>query len=170
VAGQLFQQPSGSSASGVPGSIDRRLKYAVGDLRDERGQRVDGSERDPERSEYVHVVLLQSSDADTRAACQLHTLNLWQSHADPNGHSDGDSHTDSNANGCAYTDGYTNGCAYTDGYANGYAYTDSYANSDAYTNCDTNTDGNFNTRSEVYTDAQTTSDTAASTLGVRWIC
>src|SRR5882724_12499231 len=109
--GQLLQQPPGSRASGVRGSIDRRLEYAVGDLRDDRRQRVDGSERDPERSECVHVVLLQCSGADTRLACELHTLNLWQSHADPDGHSHCDSHSDSNTNGDS----------------NSYAYADSYA-------------------------------------------
>ena len=95
MAGQLLQQSSGSRASGVRGSIDRRLEYAVGDLRDERRQRVDGSQRHPERSEYVHVVLLRSSDADTRPACELHTHKLWQSHADP----DCDSYSNSNGNG-----------------------------------------------------------------------
>jgi hypothetical protein len=114
----------------VRGTTDRRLEYAVGDLRDNRQQRVDGSQRHPARSECVHVVLLYGSDANTRAACELHTLNLWQSHADPDGHSHGDSHADSNTN-C-----YSNSYAYTDGhaycYSNSYAYTDGYAYCDSY--------------------------------------
>jgi hypothetical protein len=77
VEGQLLQQSSGSRASGVRGSIDRRLEYVVSDLRGDRGQRVDGRERDPERSEYVHVVLVQSSGADTRSARELHTHSVW---------------------------------------------------------------------------------------------
>ena len=35
----------------------------------------------------VHVVLLLRSRADTGPACELHTHNLWQSHADANGDS-----------------------------------------------------------------------------------
>ena len=77
VEGQLLQQSSGSRASGVRGSINRRVQYVVSDLRGDRGQRVDGSERDPEESEYVHVVLLQYSDIDPRPACELHTHRVW---------------------------------------------------------------------------------------------
>ena len=99
VEGQLLQQSSGSRASGVRGSIDRRLEYAVSDLRGDRGQRVDDSERDPERSENVHVVVLRSSDADPRPACELPTHNLRrESHADADGDSHGDAHSDSYAN------------------------------------------------------------------------
>jgi hypothetical protein len=96
VEGQLLQQSSGSRASGVRGSIDRGLEYVVSDLRGDRGQRVDGSERDPEKSEYVHVVLVQYSDVDPRPACELHTHKLRQSHADPNAYADKD-YTDAQA-------------------------------------------------------------------------
>src|SRR5438552_1961127 len=134
VEGQLLQQSPGSRASGVRGTIDRRLEYAVSDLRGDRRQRVDGSQRDPERSECVHVVLLQCSGADTGPACELHTLNLWESHADP----------DSDSNSYAYADTNTNG------YSNSYAHTDSYAYVDAYGPAETKPD------------AEATSDTAAS--------
>src|SRR5438552_5563672 len=152
VEGQLLQQSPGSRASGVRGSIDRRLEYAVGNLRGDRRQRLDGSQRDPERSECVHVVLLRYTRADTRRACELHTLNLWQSHTDPDGHSHCDSHSDRNtncySNGYAYADSYaycdSNSYAYTDSYAyghsNSYAYTDSYSNVDAYGPAETNPD------------------------------
>jgi hypothetical protein len=92
----------------VRGTTDRRLEYAVGDLRGEREHRRDGSQRDPARSECVHVVLFYDKHADTRRACELHTDNLWQSHADPDGHSHGNSHSDSNTNG------YSNSYAYTE--------------------------------------------------------
>ena len=38
-----FNSPPGPAQAGVRGSIDRRLEYAVGDLRGDRRQRVDGS-------------------------------------------------------------------------------------------------------------------------------
>jgi hypothetical protein len=41
---------------------------------------------------------LQYSGADTRRACELHTINLWQSLADADGHGHGDAHSDSYAN------------------------------------------------------------------------
>jgi hypothetical protein len=73
---------------------------------------------------------LRYSGADTRRACELRTLNLWQSHADPDSYAYCYAYADSNA----YC--YSHSYAYTDGYANchgnGYAYTDSYANVDAY--------------------------------------
>src|SRR5947207_13642648 len=78
----------------VRGTADRRFEYAVGDLRGEREQRLDGRQRDPARCDSVHVVLLPASGADTRRACGLHTHRLWQSHADTDGDGDG------------YTDGY----------------------------------------------------------------
>jgi len=136
VEGQLLQQPPGSRASGVRGSIDRRLKYAVGDLRDDRRQRIDGSQRDPARSECVYVVLLRRSDADTRPACGLHTVNLWQSLADADGHSHGDSHSDSNTNGYRHSNFGSFGYAYSNSYS--YAYTDSYAY--GYSDGDANAD------------------------------
>jgi hypothetical protein len=105
---------------------------------------------------------LYGSNADTRLACELHTHNLWQSHADPNGHSHGDAHSDSNtncdSNSYAYTDSNTNcdsnSYAYTVTYgncdSNSYAYTDSYAYVDAYGPAETKPD------------TKATSDTAAS--------
>src|SRR5438876_88160 len=142
VEGQLLQQPPGSRASGVRGTIDRRLEYAVSDLRGDRRQRVDGSQRHPARSQSVHVVLLRYSGADTRPACELHTHRVWQSHANADRDSNGYTYTDSDANcdsnSYAYADGYAYGdsdrYAYTDSDAYGYAYTDSnaYGDSDRY--------------------------------------
>jgi hypothetical protein len=85
---------------------------------------------------------LRCSGADTRPACELHTVNLWQSHANTDGHSHGDSHSDSN------TYGYSDSYAYADGNANSYAYADTYA--DGYDPAANNPD------------AEATSDTAAS--------
>ena len=107
---------------------------------------------------------MQCSGADTGPACELHTLNLWESHADPDGHSHGDSHADSNTNGhsnsYAYTDsnayGDSNSYAYADsnayGYSNSYAHTDSYAYVDAYG------------PAESKPDTKATSDTAAAAI------
>jgi hypothetical protein len=179
VEGQLLQQPSGSGASGVRGTVDRRLEYAVGDLRGDRRQRVDGSERDPERSEYVHVVLLQSSGADTRAASELHTLKLWHSHAESDGYSDGDSHSDSDTNGhsnsYAHADSYcycdSNSYAHTDSYcycdSNSYAYADSYGycDSNCYAYADSYAYVDAYDPTESKPDTKAASDTAASTVG-----
>jgi hypothetical protein len=91
---------------------------------------------------------LQYSGADTRRACELHTINLWQSLADADGHGHSDAHPDSYAN-CD-----SNGDAYTDSYAyrhcNSYTYTDTYAYGYGYD------------PAERKPDATATSDTAAS--------
>ena len=52
---------------------------------------------------------MQSSGLDTRPACELHTHNLWQSHADPNGDSntDGDFVTGRTADTDAASTSYT---------------------------------------------------------------
>jgi len=107
---------------------------------------------------------LYGSDADTRRACELHTDNLWQSHADP----DSNAYCDSNSYAYAdsNTNGYSNSYAYADSNANGdsnsYAYTDSYANGDSnsyayadsdtngYSNCYAYTDGYANGHSDGY--------------------
>ena len=121
----------------VRGTTDRGLGYAVGDLRGEREQRLDGSQRDPERSDCVHVVLLRSSDADTRLACELHTHRVWQSHADANGESDCDSHSYCNClaygHSYSYTDSYGYGYRYCDSYCYGYGYCYGYSDVHAYT-------------------------------------
>ena len=111
---------TGSSLSGgrppfspIPGGIrrvrsdiDRRLRYAFGDLRGhERRQRLDGSQRHPARFDCVHVVLLLRRNPDIRRACGLHTHRLWQSHADPDGESDCDSH----GYGDSYSYSHSNG-------------------------------------------------------------
>jgi hypothetical protein len=108
---------------------------------------------------------LRYTGADTRGACELHTLNLWQSYADPDGHSHGYSHSDSNANG--YSDSYTYTDSYAYCYSNSYAYTDSYANgySNGYAYADSYANGHRN--SYAYTDtyaygpAETKPDTKA---------
>ena len=106
----------------IRGTIDRRLGYAVGDLRGEREQRLDGRHRDPARCDSVHVVLLPASGADTRRACGLHTHRVWQSHADPDGDPDGDCD--------CYGYGYSDGYSYSDGNGYGYGYGDAHAYTD----------------------------------------
>ena len=55
-----FNSPPGPAQAEFEGTIDRRLEYAVGDLRGDRRQRLDGhSQRHPAGSECVHVVLLR---------------------------------------------------------------------------------------------------------------
>jgi hypothetical protein len=81
---------------------------------------------------------LLSKRPDTRRACELHTHKLWQSHADTDGDTDGNSHADSYAN-----------CD-----SNSYAHADSYANGN----------GNPNTPAEINPDAEATSDTATSPI------
>ena len=93
----------------VRSDTDRRLRYAFGDLRGhERRQRLDGSQRHPARSDCVHVVLLLRRNPDTRRACGLHTHRLWQSHADPDGdtNGDGNSYRHSDDNSYCHTDGH----------------------------------------------------------------
>jgi hypothetical protein len=91
---------------------------------------------------------LRCSRPDTRRACELHTLNLWQSLANANGHSHCDSHSDSNTNGYSNSYAYADSYAYCDSYS--YAYTDTYAYVDAYGPAETKPD------------TKATSDTAAS--------
>ena len=54
-----FNSPPGPAQAEFEGTLDRRLRYAVGDLWGDRRQRVDGdNQRHPARSECVHVVFL----------------------------------------------------------------------------------------------------------------
>jgi hypothetical protein len=126
----------------IRGTTDRRLGYAVGDLRGEREQRLDGRQWDPERCDSVHVVLLPGSGADTGRACGLHTHKLWQSNAD----TDGDSYGDRHGDGFGYTDGNGYCNSYSDGYGHGNSHADSYAygHSDSYAYADSNTNGDSN--------------------------
>jgi len=61
---------------------------------------------------------LYDSGADTRRACELHTHNLWQSHADANGDTYGNSYCNSNTNGdsrrISDCNGYGNGHSHGD--------------------------------------------------------
>ena len=152
---QLLQQPAGSGTGRVRGALDRRLRYAVGDLRGDRRQRVDGNQRHPARSEYVHVVLLQSSHADPRPACELHTHKLWKSYADANG--DGDCHGHCNiSHSDRDSDGHCN-ISHSDRDSDSNVYANGDGDSNGYTNCDC--------AAEVYANATAASDAAAPTVG-----
>ena len=92
-------------------------------------------------------------------------MRAGESHANADGDSDGNSHSDSNTNGDSnsntHTDSYansdSNSYAYADSYAYGdsdsYAYADSYAYVDAYGPAETKPD------------TKATSDAAASSVG-----
>jgi hypothetical protein len=99
---------------------------------------------------------LRYSDADTRSTCELHTLNLWQSNADANGHTHSYAYADSNTNGYSHADSNTN-CD-----SNSYAYADSYAycDSNSYAYADTYADGYDPAESKP--DTKATPDAAAS--------
>jgi hypothetical protein len=105
---------------------------------------------------------LRYTRADTRRACELHTLNLWRSHADPDsyGYSNSYAYADSNTNG------YSNSYAYADSYAycycNSYAYAHSYAYCDGYTYAYTDTYAYAYGPAETKPDTKARCDTAAS--------
>jgi hypothetical protein len=86
---------------------------------------------------------LQSSHADPRPACELHTQHLWQSHADRDGHR----------------------YSYTDGHGDGHGHCHSYSHCYNYGNGDGNryADGYWGTASNSVTAA--TANTGASPLG-----
>ena len=149
----------------IRGTTDRRLGYAVGDLRGEREQRLDGRQRDPERCDSVHVVLLPGSGADTRLACGLHTHKLWKSHADPNGDTDG------NGYGYAYCNPDSYAHANADSYSHSYRYHYRYSYSQRYCHsyCYCYTDAYFHTETNPdakrYGFAKAATDPAAAPVG-----
>ena len=93
---------------------------------------------------HFHVVLLLRRNPDIRRACGLHTHRLWQSHADPDGESDGNSYRHSDDNSYSHTDGNSyrhsddNSYSYTDGHGhchsdgNSYCHTDGHGHGDRY--------------------------------------
>ena len=91
---------------------------------------------------------MYDSGSDTRRACELHTHNLWQSHADANGDTDG------------HSDSYSYSHSYGNSYSNSHGYVDS--NGHSYGNCDSNCD--CDRSPAAYTHATASSDTAAPTV------
>ena len=93
------------------------------------------------------------SCADTRSACGLHTHKLWQSHADPDGDTDG------------YGNSYCNPDSYSHANANSYCYSHSYR----YCYCYCYTDAYFHTETNPdakrYGFAKAATDPAASAVG-----
>ena len=93
--------------------------------------------------------------ADIRPACELHTHNLWQSHADSDGDRDGAiANTDSNSNSNSNCNG--NAYAKPDGNSN--------SNGNAYAKPDGNSDSDTDTWTEDYTVAKAASYAAAATI------
>jgi hypothetical protein len=91
---------------------------------------------------------LQSSHADTRPACGLHSHDLWQSHANADGNSNGNTNGDS----CRISN--TNGDSHSISDCNG------YGNSNSHSDC------NCDCAAEVYTDTEASPHAAASPVGV----
>jgi hypothetical protein len=89
---------------------------------------------------------LLPSHTDPDPPCELHTHNLWQSHADANGDADG--HSDGNS--YRYSDGNCDG--YSNCHRYGYGYSDSNGYSDR--------------TAAAYTDATASADTASSPVGI----
>ncbi len=85
---------------------------------------------------------MQSSCADTRRACELHTHDLWESHAD--GDTDGHS----------YCDGYRH--SYSDANSNCYGHGNSHSYGYFHANGDSGAEG--------YSVTETSSDTTAPTV------
>ena len=92
---------------------------------------------------------MRYTGADTRRARELHTHNLWQSHA--NGDTDGHSY------GNCYRNCYSYGNCYR--YSDGDCYHYSYGNSNCYSN------GDRDRTATVYTDTKASSDAATSPVG-----
>src|SRR5207253_9374311 len=105
-----------------------------------------GSQRHPERSECVHVVLLRCSRSDTRRACELHThRGVWQSHADTYGNSNANSwRSNTDSDGHVHANGYTDGDTYTDANGDGHFHFNTHSNAYA--------------RGQTYADAQAAAD------------
>jgi hypothetical protein len=95
---------------------------------------------------------LRYSGADTRGACELHTLNVWQSLADSDGDTNSYAYSDSNTNGYSHGDSHSDSNTYCD--SNRYAYANS--NTNCYSNSDRTPAG--------FTDAAASADTAAAPL------